>query len=89
MASFQKIGRSTLERFATPHTFNPALSLSEALVAVAVAFTRIFLGSLLFAIYGVYAFVAWIAIKSFFWRASASRPSRARSKSNTLPAAQA
>jgi hypothetical protein len=62
-------GRPTLERFATPHTFNPALSIPEAMVAVAGAFSRIFLGSLLFAIYGVYSLVAWNAIKSFFWRA--------------------
>jgi hypothetical protein len=61
-------GRPTLERFATPHTFNPALSIPEAMVAVAGAFSRIFLGSLLFAIYGVYSLVAWNAM-SFFWRA--------------------
>lgn len=61
-------GRSTLERFATPHTFNPSLSIPEAAVAVAGAFSRIFLGSLLFAIYGVYSLVAWNAM-SFFWRA--------------------
>jgi hypothetical protein len=50
------------EAFGVPHTFNPNLSLLEAVFAVAVAFTRIFLGSLLFALWGVAGWTTWGAI---------------------------
>jgi len=50
------------EAFGVPHTFNPNLSLLQALFAVAVAFSRIFLGSLLFALWGVAAWMAYAAV---------------------------
>src|SRR5450432_1188741 len=52
------------EAFGVPHTFNPNLSLIEALFAVAIAFSRIFLGSLLFALWGVAAWTTYAAISN-------------------------
>jgi hypothetical protein len=60
--------RSSYERFAIPFTFKPELKLTEALVAAVGAFFRIFLGSLLFAVWGTYSLVAWTAIRNPFWR---------------------
>lgn len=61
----------TLDRFRSPRTFNPTLTFPEACVAVAGALTRIFLGSLLFAICGAYTWSAWATIHSPWWRAVA------------------
>ena len=68
------IERSVYERFAIPYTFKPQLSFAEALVAVAGALLRIFLGSLVFAIWGTYSLQAWAAITSNVWRVAAVLP---------------
>ena len=66
--------RSVYERIPIPHTFKPRLSLIEALIAVAGAFLRIFLGSLLFAVWGTYTLLACSKIKGHLWRAIAVVP---------------
>ena len=66
--------RSGHERFAIPFTFKPQLSFPEALVATAGALLRIFLGSLLFAVWGTYSLVVWAAIRDPFWRISVQLP---------------
>ena len=68
------VERSGYERFAIPYTFKPQLSFAEALVAVAASLLRIFLGSLLFAIWGTYSLLAWTAVRNYFWRAAALLP---------------
>jgi ABC-type sulfate transport system permease component len=60
----------TLDRFRTPHTFNPPLTFLEACVAVVGALTRIFLGSLLFAVFGAFIWTAW-ATNHDPWRRTA------------------
>ena len=50
------------ETLGLPYTFNPGLSLGEAILAVIVAFTRIFLGSVLFSLWGVAAWMIYAAI---------------------------
>src|SRR5271155_1432193 len=68
-------GRRTLaKRFAVPHNFPPDLSLPEALIRVAAAMARILLGSLLFAVWGVWSTRAWDAIPGQYWRAAAILP---------------
>jgi len=62
------------ERFAIPYTFKPQLSFAEALVAVGGTLLRIFLGSLVFAIWGTYSLQAWAAIRSNVWRVAAVLP---------------
>jgi hypothetical protein len=54
--------RSEFERFALPHDFKPRLSFVEAMVSVVTTVTRIFLASLLFAVWGTYSFLAWNTI---------------------------
>jgi hypothetical protein len=66
--------RSVGESFATPHTFNPNFTFSGAVIAVVVSFGRIFLGSLLFAVWGVGALMIWSRIPNAFWRAMAVAP---------------
>jgi hypothetical protein len=66
--------RSEFERFALPHDFKPRLSFSEAVVSVATTLTRIFLGSLLFAVWGTYSFLAWNTIHGTFLRAMVLLP---------------
>lgn len=66
--------RSVYERFAIPYAFKPQLSLAEAVIAAAAAFLRIFLGSLLFAVWGTYSLVLWTSIRSHFWRVAALLP---------------
>jgi hypothetical protein len=60
--------RSEFERLALPHDFKPRLSFGEAVIAVAATVTRIFLGSLLFAVWGTYSFMAWNTIQNVFLR---------------------
>jgi hypothetical protein len=60
--------RSVYERFAIPYTFKPQLSLLEAILAAGGAFARIILGSLLFAVWGTYTFLAWSALRNIFAR---------------------
>jgi hypothetical protein len=64
----QDPGRSTYERFAIPYSFKPRLSLAEAVIAAGGALLRIFLGSLLFAVWGAYTFLAWNAVRNVFLR---------------------
>jgi hypothetical protein len=64
----QDPARSAYERFAIPYSFKPRLSLLEAVIAAGGAFLRIFLGSLLFAVWGAYTFLAFSAIKNAFLR---------------------
>jgi hypothetical protein len=54
--------RGVYERFALPHVFKPRLSLYEACVAVAAGLARIFLGSLIFAVWGSYSWKVWTII---------------------------
>jgi hypothetical protein len=62
---------SEYERLALPYVFRPQMSVVDALVGVATAFTRIFLGSLLFAVWGTYTLIAWSSIRNHFWRTAA------------------
>jgi hypothetical protein len=66
--------RSAYERFAIPYTFKPQLSFSEAVVAAAGAFLRVFCGCLLFAIWGSYSLFAWGTIRNPFWRLGIELP---------------
>jgi hypothetical protein len=68
------VERSVYERFAIPYTFKPRLSFGEAVVAATGACLRIFLGSLLFAIWGTYSLEIWTAIRSYFWRTATLLP---------------
>jgi len=68
------VDRSVYERFAIPYAFKPQLSFTEALVAVAGAFLRIFLGSLLFAVWGTYSLEVWFEIRNYVWRVAALLP---------------
>jgi hypothetical protein len=60
--------RSPLERLAIPHQFQPRLSLFGALVGVAGALTRIFLGSLIGALWGVGIWMAGASSHPLFWK---------------------
>jgi hypothetical protein len=66
--------QSEFERFAIPHTFAPRLSLLDAVVFSLTALARIFLGSLLFALWGVCALTAWTAIHNPLLRVLAVTP---------------
>jgi hypothetical protein len=68
------VDRSAYERLPIPHSFKPRLSFAEALVAVTGAFLRIFLGSLLFAVWGSYSLAAWTSSRSYVWRAAVLLP---------------
>lgn len=59
---------SKYERFALPHTFKPQLSFYQACVSVVAALSKIFLGSLLFAVWGAYSFKVWTVIANIFLR---------------------
>jgi hypothetical protein len=74
MAIRNSHGRSIAERFAVPHAFSPDLTPATAAVAVLGALARIFLGSLLFALWGISSALAWNAIGSHFWRSAALVP---------------
>ncbi len=60
--------RPSYERLAIPHSFKPQLSLGEAVISAAGAFLRIFLGSVLFAVWGAYTLHAWSSIHNLFLR---------------------
>ncbi len=66
--------RSKYERLAIPFTFKPQLSFLEAVIATAGAFSRVFLGSLLFAVWGTYSLVAWTRIHNPFLRVGVQLP---------------
>ncbi|MGD0617364.1 MAG: hypothetical protein ABSB67_06860 [Bryobacteraceae bacterium] len=63
--------RSAYSRLTIPHSFKPQLSVVEAFVAAATAFLRIFLGCLLFAVWGTYTLAAWSTIQNLFLRVAA------------------
>jgi hypothetical protein len=67
-------GRTLYQRFAIPHSFKPDLSFGEAVIASLATFLRIFLGSILFGVYGWNALVKWTAIRSMFWKVVAVPP---------------
>jgi hypothetical protein len=60
--------KSPLEQFAVPHQFQPRLSLFGATVAITAALTRIFLGSLIGALWGVCIWLAAASSHSIFWK---------------------
>ena len=66
--------QSEHERLAIPFTFKPKLSFLEAVIATAGAFSRVFLGSLLFAVWGTYGLVAWSRIHNPFLRVGVQLP---------------
>src|SRR5271165_460462 len=68
------VRRNLADRFAIPHDFPPDLTLKEALVRVGGAIVRIFVGSLLFALWGVASALAWNAIQNPFLRVLALLP---------------
>ena len=49
------------DAFAIPHTFKPKMGFLDALIATLASLCRIFLGSTLFAVWGVLAMRAWSA----------------------------
>jgi hypothetical protein len=67
-------GGSPLAQFATPHTFNPNLSLGNALLAVAMCLARVFGACVLFALWGGLSVYVCSAIEDRFWRAAAVLP---------------
>jgi hypothetical protein len=62
------------ETFGVPYTFNPDLTLVEAVWAVLFALSRIFLGSLVFALWGVCAWTTFAAIHNAVLRILAMLP---------------
>jgi hypothetical protein len=68
------VGRPHYRRLATPYTFKPELSFTEAVIASMAAFLRIFLGSILFGFCGWYSMVALKAIHAPWWRVTAAVP---------------
>ena len=65
---------SIYERFAVPYKFQPRLSVSDAAAFALRAFLRIFLGSVLFGVWGAYTLLAWTSIQNPFARAAAVIP---------------
>src|SRR5271165_1893706 len=68
------VRRNLADHFAIPHDFPPDLTLKEALVRVGGAIVRIFVGSLLFALWGVASALAWNAIPNPLLRVLALLP---------------
>jgi hypothetical protein len=66
--------RSPFERFAVPFMFQPRLTPAQALMAALRALLRIFLGSLLFGVWGAYALLMWTSIHNPFLRIAAMIP---------------
>jgi hypothetical protein len=66
--------RSPYERFAIPYQFQPTLSVAEAVRASLRTFLRIFLGSLLFGVWGAYALLLWTSVGNAFLRVAAMIP---------------
>jgi hypothetical protein len=62
------------KHFAVPHQFQPELTVSQAAVAALRAFLRIFLGSILFGVWGAYALLLWVSIPNLFLRVMAMIP---------------
>jgi hypothetical protein len=57
---------SSYERFALPYKFQPRLSVPHAIVFALRALLRIFLGSILFGVWGAYTLLAWSSIHNPF-----------------------
>lgn len=57
---------SHYERFALPYKFQPRLRVSHAIVFALRALLRIFLGSILFGVWGAYSLLAWTSIRNPF-----------------------
>jgi hypothetical protein len=66
--------RPAYQRLAIPYSFKPELSFTEAMIGALGAFLRIFLGSILFGVYGWNSIVTWNGIRSPFWRVAAILP---------------
>jgi hypothetical protein len=66
--SIRPEARTGTQRLAIPHTFNEALAVPDAIFAVIQAMVRIFLGCLLFAMWGTLAMWLWSEIASVFLR---------------------
>jgi hypothetical protein len=66
--------RGRYERFTIPYLFQPALSVAEAVRATLRTFLRIFLGSLLFGVWGAYALLLWTSVRNPFLRVAAMIP---------------
>jgi hypothetical protein len=62
---------SPLEKFAVPHQFQPRLSWFGAFVAVGGSLARIFLGSLIGALWGVQIWIAFASEHSMIWKSFA------------------
>ena len=65
------VDRSGYNRLAIPFTFKPQLTLLEAVIATTGAVSRIFIASLLFAVWGTYSLVAWPRIPNVLLRLTA------------------
>ena len=63
--------RPEYRRLPVPFTFKPELSFGAAMIGALGAFLRIFLGSILFGVYGWNSMVAWNGIRSPYWRLAA------------------
>jgi hypothetical protein len=67
-------GKAVHQYFKLPHIFQPALTLNQALIATLRTLLRIFLGSILFGIWGAYSMLVWTSIPNLFWRVAAMIP---------------
>ena len=61
-------GRSIFSRFAVPYTFNPDLSMGEAMARIVLTLARIFSACLLFAVWGGFSAAACSTIQNRYWR---------------------
>jgi hypothetical protein len=59
---------SPTEKFAIPYQFQPRLTLWGAFVQVSAALTRIFVGSLIGALWGVQIWMAYASAHSLLWK---------------------
>ena len=66
--------RSPFERFAVPFMFQPSLTPAQAAMAALRTLLRIFLGSLLFGVWGAYALLVWTSIHNPLLRVAAMIP---------------
>jgi hypothetical protein len=66
--------RIPLEPFALPYMFQPSLTPAQAALAALRTLLRIFLGSLLFGVWGAYALLMWTSIPNAFLRVTALIP---------------
>jgi hypothetical protein len=62
------------QRFAIPHMFQPSLTPTQALKAALRTLLRIFLGSVLFGVWGAYALLAWTSIHNLFLQVAVMIP---------------